>query len=81
MNQDEELAATYGPSATYSEHKRGERITYTSAEGERTSGEIIWVQAATGNIGVKYVVAPYEPGAFLDFVVPRDVLTQDEQEP
>ncbi len=79
MNDLEKLEKTYGPTAPYSEHKRSERIHYVSAEGERRSGEIIWVQAATGAIGVKYVVAPDDPNGFLDFVVPGDVVTQDEE--
>lgn len=44
MNDLDDLRATYGKEAPYSEHKRGELITYTSAEGERRSGEIVWVQ-------------------------------------
>jgi hypothetical protein len=69
----EQLEATYGPAAPYSEHKRGEHITYTSAEGERRSGEIVWMQAATDAIPMKYVVAP-DDGSFLDFVLPGDVI-------
>ena len=70
----ENLEALYGPLAPFSEHKRDERIAYTSAEGERRSGEIIWVQAATDAIPIKYIVAP-DDGGFLDFVMPGDVIT------
>jgi hypothetical protein len=77
MNDLENLAKTYGPSAPYSEHKRGEHITYTSAEGERKSGEIMWVQAATDAISIKYIVTPDDSG-FLDFVIPGDVISRDD---
>lgn len=71
---NEDLEEVYGPLAPYSEHKRGDHITYTTAEGLRSSGVIIWVQAPFQNIGVKYAVAPDEPTAFIDFVVPGDVI-------
>jgi hypothetical protein len=77
---NEQLEATYGPLAPYSEHTRGEHIHYTSAEGERSSGTIIWVQAHFQSIGVRYVVAPDEPTGFLDFVVPGDMITQEEEQ-
>jgi hypothetical protein len=77
MNDLEDLAKTYGPAAPYSEHKRGEHITYTSAEGERKSGEIVWVQAAFQDIPIKYVVAP-DDGGFLDFVLPSDIIAQEQ---
>ena len=76
----DELRATYGKEAQFSEHKRGERIAYTSAEGERRSGEIVWVQAATGAIPMKYVVAP-DDGGFLDFALPGDVIAVTQGEP
>ncbi len=76
--QEKDLEKTYGPAAPFSEHKRGERIRYVSADGKRRSGEIIWAQAATGDIGVKYVVAPDDPNGFLDFVVPGDVLQVED---
>ncbi len=71
---DQELAAVYGPAATYSEHKRGGRVTYIDASGQRQSGVIEWVQAAHGDIQQKYIIAPDEPGAFLDFALPGDIL-------
>jgi hypothetical protein len=77
MNDLEELAKTYGPSAPYSGHKRGDHITYTSAEGLRSSGEIVWVQAATETIPLKYIVAPDTPGSFLDFVMPADIIDRE----
>jgi hypothetical protein len=35
MNDLEDLEKTYGPAAPFSEHQRGEHITYTTAEGLR----------------------------------------------
>ncbi|SRR6266571_4611397 len=78
VHQHDNLRATYGKEAPYSEHKRGEHITYTSAEGVRSSGVIIWVQAPFQSIGVRYVVAPDEPTGFVDFVVPGDVLQVED---
>jgi hypothetical protein len=75
---NEDLEAAYGPAAPYSEHKRGDHITYTSAEGLRSSGVIIWVQARFRDIPLKYVIGPDTPGEFLDFALPSDILTQDE---
>lgn len=54
MNNLEDLEKTYGPAAPFSEHQRGEHITYTTAEGLRSSGTIIWVQAPFMDIGIKY---------------------------
>lgn len=76
----EDLEAVYGPAAPYSENKRGDHITYTTAEGLRGSGVIVWVQAPFENIGIKYIVAP-DDGGFLDFVLLSDVIMQNEQEP
>ena len=76
---NEDLEATYGPLAPYSEHKRSDYITYTSAEGLRSSGVIVWVQAPFQDIGVKYVVAPDVPTGFVDFVVPGDVITVTQE--
>ena len=76
---NEQLEATYGPLAPYSEHKRGDHITYTTAEGQRGSGMIIWVQAPFQDIGVKYVVAPDVTTGFVDFIVPGDVIAVNEQ--
>ncbi len=73
----ENLEALYGTLAPYSEHKQGDHITYTTAEGTRGSGVIIWVQAPFQDIGIKYVVAPDTPGEFLDFVLPSDIIAQE----
>jgi hypothetical protein len=69
----EDLEALYGPSAQFSEHKRGDHISYIDASGDQQSGTITWVQAATAGIGQRLVVAPDDAGAFLDFVWPADV--------
>jgi hypothetical protein len=74
---NKDLEATYGPAAPYSEHKRGEHITYTTADGTRGSGVIIWVQAPFQDIGIKYVVAPDEPTGFVDFVLPSDIIARE----
>jgi len=83
MNDLDDLRATYGKEAPFSEHKRGEHISYTSAEGLCSSGVIVWVQAPFQSIGVRYVVAPDDPNGFVDFVAPGDVLQVEDvtQEP
>ena len=83
----EDLEATYGPAAPFSEHKRGDYITYTSAEGECKSGTILWVCAPTEigevKLGLRYLIAPDDPTAFVDIALPGDVITstQKMQEP
>ncbi len=72
--QDQELEATYGPAAAFSEHKRGDRVRYIDAEGQEKSGTIEWVQAAFQNIPMKYIIVPDEEGAFLDFALPGDII-------
>lgn len=80
MDDLTELEKTYGPMAPYSEHKRGEHTRYIDAEGQQRSGTIEWIQAATPDIQMKYVIAP-DDGGFLDFALPGDVIavTQGEQ--
>ena len=80
VESSEDLEATYGPAAPFSEHKRGEHIKYLRADGKPSSGEIVWIQAAYQDVPIKYIIAPDDNG-FLDFALPSDVLTQDEQEP
>jgi hypothetical protein len=80
VSKDEkELEATYGPAAPFSEHKRGDHIVYTNAEGLPGAGVIVWCQAPTGEIGLRYVVAPDVPTGFVDFVVPGDVITSTQE--
>ncbi len=78
---EQELEAVYGKAAQFSEHKRGDHIIYTTAEGLRGSGTIEWVQAPFQDIPMKYVVAPDAPTGFLDFVMPGDVITITQGEP
>ncbi len=78
-SNDEELAATYGPAAPISEHKRGEAITYRTANGQAIiSGTIISVCAAgmvaDKYMGLHYIVAPDEPTGFIDVAFPDDVV-------
>jgi hypothetical protein len=75
----EDLEATYGSHAPFSEHKRGDYITYTTAEGLPGAGVIIWIRAAFQEIPLKYIVIPDAPGAFLDFVMPGDVITSTQE--
>ena len=81
---DPDLEATYGPAAPFSEHHRGDRITYTSAEGLPGAGIILWVCAPglVGNrhMGVRYIVAPDPPTGFVDIVWPADVRSSTESE-
>jgi len=83
VNDLEDLAKTYGPAAQFSDFQCNEHIHYISADGKQLSGVIVWVQAATGDIGQRLVVAPDTEGAFLDFVAPGDVLQVEDvtQEP
>jgi hypothetical protein len=81
MVESENLEELYGPAAPYSEHRRGDRVRYISAEGIEQTGVIEWVQARYENIPQKYIIAPDEPGSFLDFALPSDIIAQEEQEP
>ncbi len=64
---EKELESMYGPAAPFSEHKRCDHITYTTAEGP--PGVIVWCQAPAGELGVRYNVAPDVASGFVDFVV------------
>jgi hypothetical protein len=80
VESDKDLEKTYGPSAPYSEHKRGERINYLRADGIPSSGVIEWIQAAYEDVPIKYIIAP-DDGGFLDFALPSDVITQEQDTP
>ncbi len=77
--EDKDLEAIYGPMASHSDHKRGDRIRYLSAEGLHCEGEIIWCCAPgmVGNefMGLRYIVAPDPPTGFIDVAFPSDILT------
>lgn len=71
-----ELEEIYGPAAAFSEHKRGDTITYLE-DGIEHTGEILWV-CAPGNIAgtdlpTRYIVER-ENGSFPAIVWPGDVL-------
>ncbi len=71
-----EREATYRPEAAYSEHKRGDTITYLE-DGIDHTGEILWV-CAPGNIAgtdlpIRYIV-DRENDSFPAIVWPGDVL-------
>lgn len=72
-----EIHPDYGPAAAHSEHKVGDRITYTQ-ENETCTGEILWVATASEHqgkpIGQHYIVAPDRESGFVDIVFPGDVL-------
>ncbi|HZS77585.1 MAG TPA: hypothetical protein VFA41_13320 [Ktedonobacteraceae bacterium] len=59
---EEDLATIYGPEALDSKHKRGEKISYTPAEGGIRSGTIIWITAPRDIRGrelpLRYIVEP-----------------------
>jgi hypothetical protein len=81
VQEDQDKEAVFGPAAQYSEHKRGERITYRlTGETGIYTGTIVWV-AAPGAIdgtavGVTYVVERDGAGASIpDVVFPSDVLS------
>jgi hypothetical protein len=79
MESFKELEQVYGPAAPHSEHKRSDRVKYLRADAKLSVGVIVWIQAAYQNIPIKYIIAP-DDNSFLDFALPSDILTQDEQE-
>jgi len=82
MTTEQELEATYGPAAPFSEHKRGERITWRSG-GSTHTGVIQWVAAAgmiaTTYVEQRYIVAPEPPTGFVDIVFPGDIIEDPEE--
>jgi hypothetical protein len=76
---EKELESMYGPAAPFSEHKRCDHITYTTAEGP--PGVIVWCQAPAGELGVRYNVAPDVASGFVDFVVSGDVVAVQQEAP
>lgn len=59
---EEDPATIYGPEASDSKHKRGEKISYRSAEGGICSGTILWITAPRDVRGrelpLRYIVEP-----------------------
>ena len=74
VDQHEEV---FGPAARYSEHKRGEHITYRLAgEPGVYSGVIVWVCEKTEQVGMCYVVERDGAGdSFPDVVFPAHVFS------
>jgi len=75
----DDLVATYGPTAAFSEHQPGESITYHAAEGATRSGTIIWVAAASRvgerQLPLRYIVAPdVDDLGMPDIVLPADLI-------
>jgi hypothetical protein len=74
-----DLAALYGPMASHSEYRRGQRVSFFNSESQQIlSGTIIWVKAA----GPAYENGPVQPvtlvidtgGLFPIMCYPSDVM-------
>src|SRR5947209_18562555 len=83
VNEMAEIHPDYGPAASHSEHKVGDRITYIQ-QGVMCTGEILWVAAASENEGrpylpMHYIVAPDSPNGFVHIVGPGDVITSRQE--
>jgi hypothetical protein len=81
LADDEYYKQVFGPAARYSEHQRGERVTYRipGEEGEYV-GVILWVVEASEIVerlhGVRYIVIRDGAGdSFPDIVFPSYVLS------
>ncbi len=78
---NQELALRYGPAATHSDYRRGERIAFSEA-GQLYSGIIIWVcapqQGVNGHIPTCYVVETEQHSDFPLFVWPGDIIQAAE---
>lgn len=81
----EDLRQLYGELYEFSDHKRGERITYRAYDGSIRSGEIIWVQPSGQTVSrdgsrksftAQYVVAPDIDTGMVDFVNLGDVQSE-----
>jgi hypothetical protein len=74
---DQELERRYGPAASYSDYRRGERIVFREA-GQIYSGIIIWVcapqQCFSGHIPISYVVETDQQDALFLLVWPGDII-------
>lgn len=78
MTTEKDLEALYGPLAPYSEHKRGDTITYEQ-EGVRNTGKILWV-CERGQVSEEGPVLPLHyiveniHGGWPDTVFPQEVI-------
>jgi hypothetical protein len=74
---DQELERRYGPAASYSDYRRGERIVFSEA-GQIYSGIIIWVcapqQRFSSHTPISYVVETDVPDTHPLLVWPGDII-------
>jgi hypothetical protein len=79
QQSESDLVALYGPLASHSEHRRGQRISFFDSESQQElSGTIVWIKAA----GPSYQGGPARPityvvdtgAGFPAMVYPGDVL-------
>ena len=76
--QDQQLEALYGPLAPYSEHKRGDVITYEQGDAGQATGTILWVcgpgEVVEGGQShpLRYIVEN-QAGGWPDTVYPSEV--------
>ena len=74
---DEELEELYGPAAVYSEHRKGERISFME-EGKTYTGTIIWVCApgmvGGKKMGIRYIVESDQRTGFPAVVIPGEII-------
>jgi hypothetical protein len=77
MGSREEMEDLFGPAAPYSEHKRGETITYRlPGEAGEYVGVIIWCVEAIEQVGLHYIVERAGAGdSFPDIVFPAFILS------
>ncbi len=80
MVSQEEMEDLYGPLASHSEHKVGDRIRYIY-EGQATAGTIVWVCAARPDsdppLKLCYVVNPDVFAGMPHITYPNDILTAE----
>jgi hypothetical protein len=81
--QERQLEALFGPAARYSEHQRGETITFASRDtgGQPLSGKILYVRAPApairdGKTHPVVYITFVKGEAFPRMVYPGDVLTE-----
>ncbi len=78
VSQEDYLEDLYGPLARFSEHKRGDMITYRDIEtGLVKTGTILWVcspaRIGDRDVGLTYMVEP-PGGGWPACVFPSDVV-------
>lgn len=77
MHDPQSLETLYGPLYPYSDHKRGDHITFRGERVLMLTGVVIWVsgpqEIAGTRTGVQYIVEP-ERGGMPDVVMPSDII-------